>query len=553
MAFSVTYMVIFVIGVISLVFGVLLIFDVYSIRNVVPEYPAGEEAEYFSILLEPESSQQGTEFLLIVESNMFQSQDLRLLIEGKSYSKEIILYDDGKHSDGVSGDGKFGGVFSSVNVPVGSYDVKDGSIYLTTLSVFEPECELLAGDPNEENINFVILPSGYDNYEEFKKDARKLVGEKNSVLNREPFKTNGNEFSFSLVNTKKDLECEIDCLGIDSAVCCSNEIVIEEASQCHFDSVIVLLNDNRFCASSSGYAKVCAKDSLAGGALAHEIGHTFGGLADEYVYKDAFGDYEIPEDYISRVNCDSECNRWKEYTDECYEGCTSSSFYRSSETSLMRSVNEDEFNEVSRNHMTELIFNHGISERENVELGARSYFVDLSYSDGKFEIGDIYTKQVKAGFLVKRSDYSVSIKNEKGEELYRKNIDVPLVEFPVGDFSKVPLVHESIDTSFLVPYFEQGFSLEFIKDEEVLADASLIRFAETCGNNICDGAESHLSCPSDCSIDDGFCQSVGDDPDCGLVKKTKDGIGIYMAILFLVVAVGLISFVSFKVFYGKKE
>lgn len=467
----------------------------------------------------PESSQKGTLFLIKAISINNEFQNLNLEIRGNGYSKIVSVYDDGNHYDGGSGDGVYGGFFDSGEVEYGGYELISEGEVISLFKIYQPNCEPLFGDGDDDKINFAILPFNYEDYSEFKKDAIDILNCEDCLLNIEPFKSNKDKFSFSIVNVSQDLGCEVGCRGIDTLVCCDTKIVFEEASQCHYDSIFILVDSEELCGSASSYAKVCSKDDFSGLALVHELGHSFADLADEYVYEDFYGGYDVG--IVDNINCDSGgCGKWSDITSECISGCTYSDLYRSSENSIMRDYVAS-FNDVCKNHIEKLIENYTLNERE-IEKSLpmkKSYFVNLEYNEGDLSIENVFLKPIKANLNLRKSDYSVEIINFNGDKIFQKSIYVPNKEFSLpNSFGKI-IENNNFDFSVVLPYSNDAERLLIYNQGDLVDSVSLESFSDRCGDGVCDSNENHINCLKDCGIEDGFCEESECDPDCESQKN----------------------------------
>lgn len=540
--------VVMVLSVVMLIMGVVLVVKIMQLQEVLPPLPSPEEKVFVEV--SPVSSQQGTHFLIKAEyPEKREQQDLRLIIEKGEYVKSINFYDDGKHYDEEMGDGVYGGVFNSEGRSLGRYEVKkyEEGEALTSFVVHESGCELIEGEAGSEKINFVILPSGYRDYKEFKADAEELISGEDSLIKVEPYKSNKYRFSFSLVNTSRDFECKKGCYNVSTIVCCNNKAVLEEASRCHYDSIIVLFKSRELCGSASYYAKLCSKNALSNLVLLHETGHSFADLADEYTYEDYF-DYDIGK--INAVNCaEKGCEKWKNITEGCYKGCTYSSLYRPAEKNSIMYTFVPVFNLVSQKHIQDLILDYvyGASEIEKASPDQKSYFVNLNYSQGKIDIGDVFLKPVTSGIDFKKSNYKVEITGRDGS-LYKTGLYVPDRIFPLPNSSAKMIVQNNLSFSVMLPYFDDADSLFVYKNDEKVAEKSLALFSKTCGNDICEGAENHLSCPVDCVIMDGFCETRGCDPDCPSQENCESNKKTWLifSIAIIILSLLLIAIIIFS-------
>lgn len=528
--------VVVIISIIMVVVGFFLVLRISEVKEILHELPVQEQEEKIIVEVEPASSQQGTLFL--IKANYFgerEQQDLRLIIESKKDVTSMNLYDDGKHYDEKVSDGIYGGFFDSKGKTLGKYEVKNKrNETLSSFVVHEPGCEIIEGASGGDKIDFIILPFGYNNYDEFKNDAKKLITGADSLLKIEPFKSNKNKFAFFIVNTSRDLKCEIGCKNVSTFVCCDNKIISEEASRCHYDSILILFKSKALCGSASYYAKICSKNELSNLVLVHEIGHSFADLADEYVYSE-FYNYSIGE--IESINCDKKgCVKWKNITDGCFKGCTYSSLYRPAEEESIMYGFVPVFNPVCEAHIKNLIENYtkkGI-EMEKAFPQRKSYFVNLNYNKGEIKIKDVFLKPVKSGVNYRESGYSAELKDKDGNSIFISSLYVPDKIYPIPGSGKM-IFEKEVDFSLILPYFSEVKDLMIYRKDRLIANTSLAVFSETCGNNICDEVESHLSCSEDCGIEDNFCETAFCDPDCPSQKNCdRNEKIIYIFSIFLI-------------------
>jgi hypothetical protein len=301
-------------------------------------------------------------------------------------------------------------------------------------------------------------------------------------------------------------------------VCCNDVKVTNTASQCHYDNLIILINSNSGCGTASFYTKLCSKSARAGQVMAHELGHAFGNLADEYTYSDYF-DYTIPEDLILEMpNCDVEgCPKWSSQTSECYEGCTSPNLYRSSQNSIMRYVSFGAFNEISKVALEKEIERRTQTETRMHQQNPqwRSYYVNLDYSGGEVKLSPVTIRPVKPGLLSAEGYFTANIKDENNNILYSSKLPLPLIEYPALEISEKPIINSHITLPVTLPFNPSAKTLEISHNNQVLATTSLAVFTDRCGDNHCQSSENNLNCANDCAPqNDNFCESTQCDPDC---------------------------------------
>ncbi len=533
MSMSIKMVIVISLSVIMIISGSLFVWKVVEMRNVVSAVPMPGKVGNIRVEVMPESSQLGTLFFVRAKYlEEREQQELRLNVEKGDYADEIIVYDDGKHFDGEPNDGTYVGYFDSKDKQAGRYEIKVDGVqdFLASFLVNEPGCELIQGEYSGKQINFVFLPYGYSNYADFKEDAKALISGKASLLDTEPFKSNKDKLAFFIVNTTENLECETGCKNVSTLVCCNNKKVVEEAARCDYDSVIVLVNSNKECGSASYYAKICSDNSYANLVLMHELGHSFGDLADEYVYADYFGDYAVGE--VDEFNCDSKgCGKWENISKGCFLGCTYSNLYRSSkENSIMYDL-YPEFNEVCSKHIQDVI-NEYNADKNVQETSDKSYFVNLKYRNGEIFFDNIFLKPIRSWQDFRKSDYSIEVTGANGK-IFNSSLYIPNKIFPIPPNGTL-VYEEDFDFSLAIPYSEEAEEIKIYREDRPVASTKVKLLSGGCGDGRCVEPESHVSCVVDCGILDNFCETSSCDPDCpGQKNCKKDERIIWIAVAVL--------------------
>ncbi len=162
------------------------------------------------------------------------------------------------------------------------------------------------------------------------------------------------EFSFYYIGSYEP-SCDL-YNGI--AMLCYSRDLIRKAASCPNDHIIVLSEDYDRNIRSSTYLNVMSVNTKHPmSVLAHEFGHSFVNLAEEYVPA------TIPRN--SAGNCVADCNNFLGKNDGCYEGCSRTDYFRSIEEGVMRTLRVDifgGFNEgVIINKINELVRNRETS------------------------------------------------------------------------------------------------------------------------------------------------------------------------------------------------
>ena len=149
-----------------------------------------------------------------------------------------------------------------------------------------------------------------------------------------PFKDNKDKVNFYYAG---ETDCEI-VQGI--AVYCYSKDLIRKSSICPNDYIIVLSDVERNIRSSTYINVVSLNIHNSKNVILHEFSHTFANLADEYVPAD------IP---FGSKNCVNNCLKFEKYGDleGCYEGCGKTTFFRSTENSIMRTLKTNDFGKLN--------------------------------------------------------------------------------------------------------------------------------------------------------------------------------------------------------------
>jgi hypothetical protein len=178
-------------------------------------------------------------------------------------------------------------------------------------------CETLI--ENNAKINVVFLSEGIG--------KEKLIEYANFLAEAEPYKNTKINFYYA-----GEAECEIVQGNI--LLCYSSDIV-RKAASCKNDVVAII--SSRSGLRSSAYGNIISISSgLPKSVFLHEFGHAFANLADEYVPS------EIPS---GSKNCQKACNFLIE--DGCFEGCSKSSYYRSTDNSVMRTLSTNDYGKLN--------------------------------------------------------------------------------------------------------------------------------------------------------------------------------------------------------------
>jgi MYXO-CTERM domain-containing protein len=157
------------------------------------------------------------------------------------------------------------------------------------------DVETLVDHGTANRIHVAILGDGYTSTQQaqLSDDARGLAG---TLLGTPPFDRYAALFTIRLVHlmsaqqgagtgspANTALHSYFGCYGIDRLLCTDTGAAFVAASDAYpdYDAVIVLVNDTRY-GGAGGNVTTVSRNSASAEILLHELGHSFGGLADEY-------------------------------------------------------------------------------------------------------------------------------------------------------------------------------------------------------------------------------------------------------------------------------
>ena len=220
--------------------------------------------------------------------------------------------------------------------------------------------------------------------------------------------------------------------------------------------------------------------------VAHEFGHSFGGLADEYQDDSILGNWKLQVGFAPNCDFTSACTKWQSITNSCVPVCTSSFLYRPFTASIMRypDVFEDfNYMPVSQKELEKDINALLAGTESTFQPGNFSYLISILNNDGNLTLDDLSIIQQKTSSpIVQEGDYHVLIKDAIGNQLYDSNIGIPFgylytpsrtwfdangsqIYFPDPDDY---ISDENISFTIPLPYFINANFIDFIDINEVV-------------------------------------------------------------------------------------
>lgn len=175
------------------------------------------------------------------------------------------------------------------------------------------------------------------------------------LLTVEPYASNAGRITVRRLDHTTDLQC-----SGGFCVWCDDAAVYDAAAAAPYDEIVVLNQGGagQGCGDitvggggPSSYARIMlggTTESEGAHLTVHELGHSFGGLRDEYIVG-----WDEPEG----PNCDVDgCEAWTGVAGTgCFPGCMRTSFFKSSESCLMEVYTRDAYCPVCRAAVASLL------------------------------------------------------------------------------------------------------------------------------------------------------------------------------------------------------
>jgi len=235
------------------------------------------------------------------------------------------------------------------------------------------ECRALEPYNGEGKINMLFFAS--------EQEAEKY---RDFLLSLSPFNEYKDDFNFFHIDS--DIDCRL-YKGI--AILCDGPEVRKKAASCPDIDFITVLEEAKSDIRSSSYQNIMSinpKHTLM--VFAHESGHAVFNFAEEYI-----NDQKPPRD---SVNCVNLCpDNFDGEIDGCFEGCSLSSYDRSSRNSVMRTLSPDNpekpFDTFNSNYMKEVL-SEMISENQPFITGQQIAESVLNCGDQKYNLAKLNDK-----------------------------------------------------------------------------------------------------------------------------------------------------------------
>ena len=239
------------------------------------------------------------------------------------------------------------------------------------VSILE-ECKTLFYNGNDKT-NIVF----FSNEEE----ARKYI---DSLLSFNILNKKQNEFNFFYIDDYKP-DCEL-YNGV--ALFCHSRDLVKKTSSCPNDYIVVIEKQPSNIRSSAYLNVISINSENPSTVLAHEFGHVFANLAEEYVPAN-----KLPR---GQRNCVEGCKDFLGLENGCFQGCSKDNLLRSIENGIMRTLKSEEFGNFNE-YLIDLRIIESI-EKKSKSITGRAvktiedcseeeyYLIDADYNNGTIEV-----------------------------------------------------------------------------------------------------------------------------------------------------------------------
>ena len=207
--------------------------------------------------------------------------------------------------------------------------------------------------------------------------------------------------------------------------------------------------------------------------FAHEFGHTFVNLAEEYTPA------KIPS---GSRNCVSDCSKFGEKAEGCYGGCSKEDYYRSVNNGIMRSL-------YSNNYGTfdEFLLQEKINKNTNMLTGLAIASDNIDCSKNKYYLIEGNYKENKINLIEKSIEQGCPGNNGAGNFNYNLILEdnsqfsgefnPELIFTDVQEETQNQINGQTFDSNInfilKVPFIENSKTLEISRDNQILSQINL--------------------------------------------------------------------------------
>ena len=286
------------------------------------------------------------------------------------------------------------------------------------------------------------------------------------LLTIPPF--NKNQFNFYYIDSYKP-ECE---LYKDIAILCYSKELIKKASSCPNDYIIVLEEKPKNIRSSAYMNVMSLNSNHQLTVFPHEFGHALANFADEYTPA------KLPK---SSQNCVADCKSFDEFSEECFQGCSKSNYYRSVDNGIMRTLNSNTYGKFD-----ELLIQEKINKNTNKLTGLaidsktdcskeKYYLIEGNLNNDEITILE---KSIEQGCSGENGagnfDYNLILEdstNYNGE--FNPELIFTDAQEETQEYIKGEIFDSNINFLLKIPFIENSKTLEINKDDQLISQINL--------------------------------------------------------------------------------
>jgi len=204
-----------------------------------------------------------------------------------------------------------------------------------------------------DHIDMVFIGDGFTTQASLTVYHQKVNEYIKELLTFEPFKARAASFNFHYVDATQNF----NCLGHPNFYYCLGPVTgAVNTAGVPWDNIYIIVNSQDY--RGAAYYDGIAYGTIGGsGSLiyVHELGHSFGILADEYL---ASNSYEKSDKNCYPGTPPNPAWAGIVQTSDYYQGCNYSNWYRSSDNSIMKTLEARYFNPISQKYINDEINRH---------------------------------------------------------------------------------------------------------------------------------------------------------------------------------------------------
>lgn len=274
----------------------------------------------------------------------------------------------------------------------------------------------------------------------------------NSLLNTPPFNEYSNEFNFYYIESTP--ECEL-YKGI--AILCYSKNLIKKAGSCPNDIIVAIENRPSNIRSSAYMNVISLNENSNLNVFAHEFGHAFANLADEYTPA------KIPK---GSKNCQQNCDSFNQ--EQCFSGCSETSYFRSIQSGIMRTLSSNTFGEYNQQLILSKLSSNSIITGNLISNQADCTKSRYYLIEGEIKNNEIIekSKTIEIGCLGENGigPYSYKIFLEDGKTIETKEFNPEIIFTDLNEEQQISGGPEDYSGNFLlrIPVLNKAEKLEII-------------------------------------------------------------------------------------------